>query len=92
MEAATGREGLELVRTHNPDCILLDLLMPDIDGFAFLRALHEQGLKSPAILISADIQESSRSLGFELGAAEFINKPVKADELRNAVQKALGFN
>ena len=35
-----------------------------IDGFAFLRALHEQGLKSPAILISADIQESSRSLGF----------------------------
>lgn len=91
LEAATGREGLEMVRTHTPDCILLDLLMPDIDGFAVLRALHEQGLKTPVIVISADIQESSRSLGFELGAAGFVSKPVKQDELRNTVRKALGF-
>lgn len=91
LEATGGREGLEMVRTYTPDCILLDLLMPDMDGFAFLRALHEQGLKTPTIIVSADIQKSSRSLGFELGAAEFINKPVKEDELRNAVRKALDF-
>lgn len=89
LEAAGGREGLEMVRTHTPDCILSDLLMPDMHGFEFLRALHEQGLKTPVIIISADIQESSRSLAFELGAAGFINKPVKEHELCNAVRKAL---
>lgn len=91
LEAANGREGLEMVRTHTPDCILTDLLMPDMDGFAVLRVLQEQGTKTPVIVISADIQESARSLGFELGATEFINKPVKEDELRNTVRKALGF-
>lgn len=91
LEAGNGREGLEIVSTHSPDCILTDLLMPEMDGFTFLKALQEQGLKTPAIVISADIQESARSLGFELGAAGFINKPVKEDELRNTVRKVLGF-
>lgn len=91
LEATNGREGIEMVRTHTPDCILTDLLMPDMDGFAVLRVLQEEGLKTPVIVISADIQESARSLGFELGAAGFINKPVKEDELRNTVRKALGF-
>ena len=89
LEAANGREGLELVQTHNPDCILTDILMPDMDGFAVLRALQAQGSKIPVLIISADIQESTRSLGFELGAAEFINKPAKAEELRHTVRKVL---
>lgn len=89
LEAGNGREGLEMVHTHNPDCILTDLLMPDIDGFAVLRTLNERGLKTPVIVISADIQESARNQCLELGAAEFINKPVKEDELRTKVRQAL---
>ncbi len=89
LEAANGREGIEMIRTHTPDCVLSDLLMPEMDGFAVLRALNEQGLKTPAIIISADIQESARNLGFELGAAGFINKPVKENELRNTVREVL---
>lgn len=90
LEAANGRQGIEMIRTHTPDCVLSDLLMPDMDGFAVLRALNEERLKTPVIIISADIQESARNLGFELGAAEFINKPVKENELRNTVRKVLG--
>lgn len=92
LEAGNGREGLEMISTHNPDCVLTDLLMPDIDGFGVLRALHEQGSKTPVIVISADIQEWARSQCLELGAAGFINKPLKEDELRNTVRQALNVN
>ena len=89
LEAGNGREGLEMIRTHSPDCVLSDLLMPDMDGFAVLRALREQGSITPVIIISADIQESARDLGFELGAAGFINKPAKEAELRSTVRQVL---
>lgn len=87
LEAVNGREGLEMVGTHNPDCILLDLLMPDVNGFEFLKILQEQGAKIPTIIISADIQDSSRNQGLELGATAFINKPPKQEELRKTVQQ-----
>ncbi len=91
LEATNGREGLEIACSHTPDLILTDLLMPDINGFELLQALQKQGLKIPTIIISADIQESSRKQGLELGAAGFINKPPKAEELRNTVQQVCNF-
>ncbi|MFH7030127.1 MAG: PleD family two-component system response regulator [Heteroscytonema crispum UTEX LB 1556] len=87
LEAANGREGLEVVRTQAPDCVLTDILMPDIDGFQFLQALQEQGLNVPTIFITADIQEASRNRGLELGAVGFINKPPKEDEVRQKVRE-----
>lgn len=87
LEATNGREGLEMASTHTPDLILTDLLMPDLHGFELLQAIQQQGLKIPTIIISADIQESSRQQGLQLGAAGFINKPPKAEELRNTVQQ-----
>ena len=87
LEATNGGEGLEMAHSHNPDLILTDLLMPDINGFELLKILKEQGLKIPTLIITADIQESTRQQGLELGALEFINKPPKAEELSHIIQE-----
>lgn len=91
VEASNGREGLEITRSQTPDLILTDILMPDLNGFEFLKILQEQGSKIPAIIISADIQEASRTQCLELGAAGFINKPPKGDELRKTVRQFFEF-
>ncbi len=78
-----------MVHNHQPNCVLADLLMPDMNGFEFLQALQEKGLRIPTIIISADIQEGSRNQSYNLGAVNFINKPPKENELRKAVQQVL---
>lgn len=88
LEASNGREGLEMVRAHTPDCVLTDILMPDVDGFGFLEMLRAEKFEVPTIIISADIQDASRDRGMELGAAGFINKPVKENEVLMAVRQA----
>jgi CheY-like chemotaxis protein len=87
LEAANGREGLEIVRSQPLDCILTDILMPDMDGFEFINNLQLQGFKIPVIIITADIQEPTRTRAIELGAAGFINKPPKQEEVRQAVKQ-----
>jgi CheY-like chemotaxis protein len=87
LEATNGREALETLENQPADGILTDLLMPDMDGFEFLRSLQEKRLKIPTIIISADIQESSRNICLELGAVAFINKPPKQEEVRNSVRQ-----
>lgn len=89
LEASNGREGLEMVHKHQPNCVLADILMPEMNGFEFLQALQDEQLKIPTIIISADIQDGSRNQSYELGAVNFINKPPKESELRAAVQQVL---
>jgi CheY-like chemotaxis protein len=87
LEAANGAEGLEMIKSNRPGCVLTDLLMPDVSGLELLERIQQEGLKVPVIIISADIQDSSRQQGLELGAISFINKPVKEDEVRQAVKQ-----
>lgn len=87
LEASSGREALDMIRLHQPNCILTDLLMPDMDGFEFLSNLQAQGIKIPTIIISADIQESTRDRCLQLGAVAFVNKPPKEDVVRQTVQQ-----
>ncbi|MEC4888275.1 MAG: response regulator [Scytonema sp. PMC 1070.18] len=89
LEAANGREGLEIIHNHKPNCLLVDLLMPEMNGYEFLENLQKEGLNIPTIIISADIQEGARNQSYNLGAVNFINKPPKEDELRKAVQQVL---
>lgn len=89
LEATNGQEALEMVHQHPPACILTDLLMPDINGFQLLQMLREEGWTIPIAIITADIQDISRQRGAELGAAKFINKPVKEDEVRQTVRQLL---
>lgn len=89
LEAEDGMKGLQMANSHKPDCILLDLIMPDMDGIKVLKALHKSGSDTPVIVITADIQESVQKQCLEFGVHAFINKPPKEDEIRNAVNKIL---
>jgi CheY-like chemotaxis protein len=89
IEAVNGKEAVDTVETCSPDCVLLDLLMPELDGFGVLQAFAEKGLLIPVIVLSADIQETSREKCLSLGAAAIINKPPKDLELLGAIRAAV---
>ena len=89
VEASDGNEALLVNKQENPDCIILDLLMPGKDGFEVLSDLKNEGSHTPIIVLSADIQESSRLKCEELGAFAFLNKPPKNEELKDAIKRAL---
>ncbi|MFB2977159.1 response regulator [Microseira sp. BLCC-F43] len=89
IEAANGRECLDMLTANSPDCIISDLLMPEMDGYGLLKSLREQGAKVPVIVLSADIQDSARQQCESLGAFMMLKKPPKAPEIIDAIQKAL---
>ncbi len=88
-EAENGRTGIEKALSDSPDLILLDLLMPEMDGFEVLAELKKQEVKTPVIVVSADIQDTVRVRCLEMGAFGFMNKPPKEDELRSLINAAV---
>jgi CheY-like chemotaxis protein len=91
LEADNGFKGLQIIREQSPDCVILDLIMPDIDGTKILKILHDENSKTPVVVVTADIQEIVRKECLELGAKAFVNKPIKEDELSDIVEDILGF-
>lgn len=89
MESEDGFQGLRLAAAESPDCIILDLIMPDITGLKILKDLYEGGSKIPVVVITAHIQDSVRKQCMEFGAAAFINKPFSRDELHHTVKNVL---
>ena len=90
IEAENGEKGLDMIRTGAaPDCIILDLLMPEMDGYEVLTELKEMGAFVPVIVCSADIQETARSKCMDLGAISFLNKPPKPEEVVAVIDKVL---
>lgn len=80
--ASTGAEALELFAQERPDLVLSDLLMPEIDGYELQRLLQEQSAEPvPIMFMTADESDESESKGFELGAVDYIRKPLKPDVL-----------
>ncbi|MBD2181361.1 response regulator [Planktothrix sp. FACHB-1355] len=90
LEAANGLEGLEMVRVYKPDCVVLDLLMPEMGGLQVLKVMREEGLQVPTIVVTADVQETTRQECSQLGALTVLHKLPKSDDLRHWVKKALG--
>jgi two-component system KDP operon response regulator KdpE len=88
IEAALGREGLVEVATRNPDVILLDLGLPDMDGLEFTRRVREES-QVPIIVISARGQEKDKIDALDLGADDYLTKPFDAGELLARVRVAL---
>ncbi len=88
-EAADGAEGFEAFQADCPDFIFSDLLMPVMDGFEFATAVRELNTTVPLVIITADIQESSREKCEAIGVTEMLNKPLKANEICAAVSRAL---
>jgi len=88
-EASCGPEALEIMSTQTPNCMLLDLLMPEMEGREVLQAMREKGFKIPVIVITADIQSTTRSECMELGALAVIHKMPNSGELIGWIKKAL---
>lgn len=78
--ASNGREALFTARHEKPDLILLDIMMPEMDGYEFIQ-LYRKESDAPIILLTAVLEESDKVLGLELGADDYITKPFGPREL-----------
>ncbi len=89
--AATGRKALELAERYPPDLVLLDVMLPDLQGFEVLRLLRtrEKTRRVPVILLTAKTEEADKLVGFELGADDYITKPFSPRELLARVRAVL---
>lgn len=81
MEAKNGQECLDIIAGQAPDVILLDLNMPARNGFEILEELQSRKMNIPTIVISADIQESSKKRCLDMGAKAVLGKPVSQENL-----------
>ncbi|MFE2728666.1 response regulator transcription factor [Kitasatospora sp. NPDC059327] len=89
--ACDGDQGLALARAHRPDLVVLDLMLPGIDGLEVLRRLRatEDGADLPVVMLTAKGDEADRVLGLELGADDYVTKPFSPRELVLRVQSVL---
>ncbi len=90
--ADSGVKGLELARDQHPDCITSDILMPGMDGRELLDILRSQRIEAPVVVVTADIQETTREDCLRRGAHAVVDKPLKGDELLRAIDAALAGN
>lgn len=85
--AENGLEGLDMVEKHQPDMIICDVMMPNLDGHGLIEILRQQPLTAniPFIFLTAKAEHSDLRQGMELGADDYLMKPFKADELIKAI-------
>jgi DNA-binding response OmpR family regulator len=72
--AANGREALRVARQEKPDLIILDIMMPEMDGYEFIRTFRQEQ-HAPVIMLTARVEEADAVLGLELGADDYVTKP-----------------
>jgi two-component system alkaline phosphatase synthesis response regulator PhoP len=86
--ASNGREALYSARQEKPDLILLDIMMPEMSGYEFIKTYRKER-ETPIILLTAKIDETDKVLGLELGADDYITKPFGMKELVARIRAAL---
>ena len=86
--ARSGREALIMARQERPDLIVLDVMMPEMDGHEFMR-LHRKERETPIILLTARVEDADRVLGLELGADDYVPKPFSPRELAARIRAVL---
>ncbi|MBI5091114.1 MAG: response regulator transcription factor [Candidatus Hydrogenedentes bacterium] len=79
--APDGKSGLDAALDGKPDLIILDIMLPKINGFEICRLLREEGLDMPIIMLTAKGQEADIILGLNLGADDYVTKPFRVNEL-----------
>jgi two-component system alkaline phosphatase synthesis response regulator PhoP len=87
--AEDGESGLDLTKEWAPDLIILDLMLPDLDGFRVLQHLRRSGIPTPVLILTARGEESDKVLGFRLGADDYVTKPFGVLELLARVEAIL---
>jgi DNA-binding response OmpR family regulator len=86
--AENGQNALYAARQEKPDLILLDIMMPEMDGFEFIRAYRKES-ETPVILLTAKTEESDKVVGLELGADDYVTKPFGMRELVARIRSVL---
>jgi two-component system, OmpR family, alkaline phosphatase synthesis response regulator PhoP len=87
--AADGASGLTRAREMQPDLIVLDLMLPGLDGYRLLRRLRDEGLNMPVVILTARSEEADKVRGFRLGADDYVTKPFGVLELMARVEALL---
>src|SRR5262245_1419025 len=89
LTAADGERGYRLVREQQPDLVILDLMLPGMNGYDVCGQIRRHGLATPILMLTADDRESSRIQGFDAGADDYVAKPFSIRELLGRVQAIL---
>ena len=89
LEALDGEAGLELARTEDPDLILLDVMLPKMNGFDICKNLREAGSTVPIIMLTAREEETDKVFGLEAGADDYMTKPFNILELKARIRALL---
>jgi CheY-like chemotaxis protein len=94
IRATDGLAGLEQAMVSLPDCIVIDIMMPQLDGYQLVRALRGDPLTSaiPLIILTALAQDKDRFIGYAAGADQYLVKPVAIHQLVTAIAKAISIN
>jgi DNA-binding response OmpR family regulator len=87
--AEDGPTGLERVRTINPELVILDLMLPGLDGYRVLKTLREEHHQMPVLILTARGEEADKVRGFRLGADDYVTKPFGVVELMARVDAHL---
>ncbi len=87
--AADGRAGLAAARTAAPDLVILDLMLPAMDGYTVLQALRAEGFAAPILILTARADEADKVRGLTLGADDYVTKPFGVRELLARVEALL---
>jgi len=91
LEAADGDAGLEMVRSERPDLVLLDVMMPGLDGWQFMKEVKADDTLSeiPIVLLTARVQREDEIRGWLSGAADYLPKPFNPSTLTEVVRRTL---
>jgi two-component system OmpR family response regulator len=89
MTAASGAEAVRAAASGRPDLVLLDVMMPDGDGFETLRRIRSGGAEVPVIFLTARDEEPDRVSGFNVGADDYVTKPFSLNELLGRIRAVL---
>jgi two-component system alkaline phosphatase synthesis response regulator PhoP len=87
--AEDGLRGFEMARAGNPDLVVLDLMLPGMDGYTILKKLRAEGKNVPVLILTARGEEADKVFGFRLGADDYVTKPFSLSELLARVQAIL---
>src|ERR1700678_2200382 len=89
VSAEDGEAGLSVARTEQPDVMILDVMLPKLNGFQVLQTVRREGLTMPIIVLSARTGEADKVTGLELGAEDYVAKPFSLAELLARIRAAL---
>ncbi|SHJ08014.1 DNA-binding response regulator, OmpR family, contains REC and winged-helix (wHTH) domain [Dethiosulfatibacter aminovorans DSM 17477] len=88
-EASDGKKAIALLEDNKYDLAVLDVMLPDIDGWSILKHIREKNREMPVIMLTARAEEEDKLFGFELGADDYVTKPFSAKELLARVKVQL---